>query len=78
MAHAWPRGVVECVEDGDPEEVHDQREHRHHLEEEEHFGCYSQPVKHMEVIQEVLERKGLCCICLVNLGESHILNADFR
>ena len=50
----WPDSLEEWVEDGDSEEVHDQREHRHHLEEEEHLGGHRQHVRRVEVVQQVL------------------------
>ena len=40
-----------------PEEVHDEREHRHHLEEEEHLGSHREHVKLVEVIEKVLKYK---------------------
>ena len=56
----WPHRLVDGVEDGDPEEIRDQREHCHRLEEEEHLGCHSQLVTLVEVIEEVLNNhKGL-------------------
>ena len=54
-AQPRPHRLVDGVEDGDPEEIHDQWEHRHHLEEEEHLGRHSQLVTLVEVIEEVLK-----------------------
>ena len=37
----WPDAFIDGEEDGDSEKVHDEGEHRHHLEEEEDLGCHS-------------------------------------
>ena len=51
----WPDIFVDWEEDGDPEEVHDQWEHCHHLEEEEYLCCYCQYVRLVEVVEEILK-----------------------
>ena len=37
-----------------PEEVHDEREDRAHLEEEKHLGGHIEPVVGVEVVQQVV------------------------
>ena len=50
----WPDAFIDGEEDGDSEEVHDEGEHRHHLEEEEDLGCHCQHVRLVEVVEKIL------------------------
>jgi len=56
VAQAWPDAPVDGVEDGHPEDVHDEGEHGEHLEEEEDLGGHRQHVVLVEVVQQVLGR----------------------
>lgn len=50
----WPDAFIDGEEDGDSEKVHDEGEHRHHLEEEEDLGCHCQHVRLVEVVEKIL------------------------
>ena len=50
----WPDVFVDGEEDGDSEQVHDQREDRHHLEEEEDLGRNCQDVRLVEIVEKIL------------------------
>ena len=50
----WPDVFVDGEEDGDSEQVHDQREDRHHLEEEEDLGRHCQDVRLVEIVEKIL------------------------
>ena len=51
----WPDAFIDGEEDGDSEEVHDEGEHRHHLEEEENLSRHGQHVWLIEVVEKILK-----------------------
>ena len=55
MWQTRPNISVNRVQHRHPQQVHDQREHSHHLKEQEYLCSHGQTIRFVEIVQKILE-----------------------
>ena len=57
MWQTRPHGSVNRVEHRNPQQVHDQWEHSHHLKEQEYLRSHGQTVTFVEIVHKILKKR---------------------